>query len=159
MPAQITLPDITDWSVRRRIEWLRDKCTPDQWDMICKRCGVCCLHKVDLRPVFTATAYSTCACEHLDTETRLCRAYHARLKGPGCVKVDMNVVLDGNLLPDSCGYVEFIYGPARVPATVDWSRVRPVSDIELATNKRAVNRIMTSVIPESIHWHVKRSGR
>lgn len=145
------IPDTTGWSITEKINWLRN-CTPQQWDAVCKRCGICCLNKLDAYEAFgiRGVVYTHCACQHLNVCSRLCNVYNDRLKTAGnqCKKVDLDIVLQGRLLPDSCGYREFIYGPARVPAQIDWSRVENVSNTDNADVWYMVSRI----IPGSYMW-------
>ena len=96
--------------------------TPVEWDKICKKCGICCLAKIeinlDLPCRKTSVLYLKQCCENFDIKTKKCTVYQTRLNKPHCEKVDMNVILNTNILPASCGYVEYIFGPAKTPAKI-----------------------------------------
>ena len=54
------------------------KLTSQEWDAICDKCGLCCLHKIiddDTNELF----YTNVACNLLDLETRQCSNYENRL--------------------------------------------------------------------------------
>lgn len=136
--------------------------TPREWDAICKRCGICCLIKINMCMVDEAsgvvsgerTAYLKQCCDKLDRETCQCTMYRARLGRSSCKKVNMDIVLGGELLPASCGYVEYIFGPAPFPARVDFSQVRPVT--EDGFSKMSMDEIDRDIIPESILWNLRQ---
>lgn len=126
--------------------------TPAQWDAICKHCGVCCMAKQriahDMRPL-----YLNCCCDKFDPVTRQCKIYKTRLKNPYCNKVDLGAVLSDDLLPASCGYVEYIFGPALFPANPDFTRVQPVPDDVL--NNMPVDQVEQRMIAESVFWNIR----
>ncbi len=127
--------------------------TPSQWDSICKGCGVCCLRKADIG--FGVTLYMDLCCPHLDCQTHRCGIYNDRLtrRANRCYKVDIDVVLDGTLLPTSCGYREYIFGPAKYPAQVDWQKVKPISDSKWL--KFSASRIAQHAIVDSMAWNMR----
>lgn len=137
---------------QQRIAELRAM-TPTQWESICKGCGVCCLRKVDLG--FGPTVYMDLCCPHLNCENQRCDIYDRRLKvrASRCKKVDMDVVLDGTLLPSSCGYREYIFGPSKYQATVDWTKVRPITDKEWM--KFNATRAAQHAIVDSLAWNFR----
>lgn len=143
---------------RARINELR-KMNRNEWDAICKRCGTCCLIKWHIcfsdewGPFGSRdqdTGYMRRCCEHLDTKTRECRMYGARLKTDNCRQVTINTILDDELLPASCGYVEYVFGPAQIPANPDWTQITPITDNALDNLPPAVAE--REIIPESILW-------
>lgn len=133
--------------------------TPAEWDAICKRCGVCCLNKMmvclvdgpSARIIDKETVYLKRCCDKFDTKTRRCTVYHARLWQSNCEKVTMDIILKGQLLPASCGYVEYIFGPAPYPACVPFNQVRSITDDEF--EKLSDTEKQQAVIPESILWN------
>ncbi len=132
-----------------RIQELRN-CSPEKWDSICKGCGICCLHKVNMEivPGVDQIAFTNLCCNHLDTKTKKCTIYNKRQKiCHNCAKVTLDLVLDGELLPAGCGYVEYIFGPAPRPAKVDWNAVRPVVDIDTSREE-----VLPHIIMESLWW-------
>ncbi len=123
---------------------------PEQWEKICNGCGVCCLYKH--RTMSGRIAYANVCCKYMDCETQKCKIYQNRLtQNFGCNKVDLDTVLNTKLLPRSCGYVEYIFGPAKNPAQIDWSRVRPMSDTEY--EQLGLFEILAHVIPGSTRWN------
>ncbi|MBD5400303.1 hypothetical protein HDR61_00970 [bacterium] len=134
--------------------------TPREWDAICKRCGICCLTKIgvclvdDMSGLIAdrETAYLKQCCDKFDPIGHRCTVYQSRVDGRrNCEKVTMDIILDGELLPASCGYVEYIFGPARHPARVDFNLVRPIADGEF--EKMSQDEIQQDIIPESILWN------
>ena len=129
---------------------------PQQWDAICKQCGICCLAKMEMpikdNPVSAddvKTIYLRQCCENFDKKTCKCSIYETRFDNKYCKKVDINVVLENKLLPASCGYVEYIFGPAEFPARVDFNQVRPVSYDEETSQEQLIK----DVIKESVFWN------
>lgn len=143
---------------QRRAAQLR-RMTPREWDAICKRCGVCCLEKISVYLADESsatvtdikTAYLKRCCDKFDTKAHCCTVYQTRLGQSGCEKVTMDVILEGKLLPASCGYVEYIFGPALYPADVDFRNIRPITDDEF--QEMSDTEIQQSIIPESLLWN------
>lgn len=134
--------------------------TPREWDAICKRCGVCCLTKMNMFLVDdvsgaitdSKTVYLKRCCNKFDPIAHRCTVYSSRLDGRrNCEKVTMDIILGGQLLPASCGYVEYIFGPAPYRARIDFSQVRPIAEGDFA--KMSDAEIQQAVIPESILWN------
>lgn len=139
--------DNNGWSFEQRLDYLK-KCSVSQWEEICKRCGICCLKKI-YDPTTGITGYTRLSCENLNTETGQCLKYQKRLREKNCAKVDLKLVLEAKEIPASCGYLEFLYGPALVPASVDFRNVRPhPTNIKLTEFD-----VMRNLIPESIFWN------
>lgn len=126
---------ITDLTAeqRQRVEKMK-KMTPEQWESLCKGCGICCLSKIELEiePGAAKTFYTHACCNWLDVKTKRCKIYKCRLKDKNnmCEKVDLDLILNRDLLPRTCGYVEYIYGPAPRKITVDWNNVKPEKDVD-----------------------------
>ena len=137
---------------RQRLQQLR-RMTPAEWDAICKRCGVCCLIKIE-GPA-GRTLYLRRSCEHLNPQTRQCQIYDTRIESccGDCLRVTPALMLRGGLLPDSCGYMEYVFGPAKHPAKVDFSTVCPISDRELDVMK--YSDLRRYAITESVKWNVR----
>ena len=133
---------------QKRIRELKNM-TEEQWDAICKGCGMCCLCKLEY---FKSTIfYTNLCCKHLDPSTQKCTIFERRFNTPGtsCAKVDLNVVLYSKCLPKTCGYIEYIFGPAKKPINVDWSSVRAVTPEESENFLLAVRHR----IRHSNHWN------
>lgn len=79
--------------------------TPEQWELLCDGCGLCCLHKLEDEET-GALHYTQLACSLLDTQTCQCRAYEQRFEHvPECIKItpsNYHEVLPW--LPNSCAY-------------------------------------------------------
>lgn len=142
---------------QRRADTLA-RMTSCEWDAICKRCGICCLKKIGICNIDentgmvydSTTLYLKSCCDKFDTKTCRCSVYKTRLNEPNCEKVNMDIVLAGDLLPASCGYVEYIFGPAPFPARVDFKQVRPISDDDVA--KMSDVELRQNMIFESVLW-------
>jgi uncharacterized protein len=79
----------------------------EEWECICNRCGKCCYEKVDLGA--GVIQYTDEPCQHLDTETRLCKVYHNRHEAePDCISLTEHLVRTLNWLPEECAYVSYI---------------------------------------------------
>ena len=74
----------------------------EKWESVCRRCGRCCFEKID----FDGRIYYTeLPCEHLDSESRLCRVYPERdVRRPGCIRLSPEHLAKG-FLPADCAYV------------------------------------------------------
>jgi len=135
--------------------------TPAEWDAICKRCGICCLKKlsVDIEDVsakatYIETVYLKRCCSNFNTKTKRCEIYSERLNAPNCRKVDMDVILEGKLLPASCGYVEYIFGPAPFPANIDFNTVRPIDNDKMPF--MTPYDVEKEVIWPSVLWNLRQ---
>lgn len=79
----------------------------ERWEAICRKCGKCCYEKVDLGG--GVIQYTDVPCEHLDTETKLCRVYDRRHEAePDCISLTEELVRILNWLPADCAYVEYV---------------------------------------------------
>lgn len=129
--------------------------SPLQWESICKGCGICCLCKTTLcfTPSLQQTFFMDVCCDHLDKKTKKCTIYNERLDTykEHCRKVDINIVLDGELLPASCGYVEYVYGPAPSPINVEFDKIGRESDVNLDD----LDEVIPHLIMESCNWRHK----
>lgn len=122
---------------------------PDKFEAICKRCGVCCLCKMDLKPIESRTVFMRVRCAHLNPRTKLCEIYPGRLQAShDCSKVDMNIILHSDLIPDSCGYREYIFGPAKHPAKIDFNKTCSEDEIDFDDPADVFPRI----IIDSHYW-------
>ena len=133
-----------------RIKHLQ-RMTPAEYDAICKRCGVCCLHK--LEGPLGVTYYMKSCCEHLNPQTRQCAVYANRLslQSGRCCKVTPQLAAEAKLVPTSCGYVEYIYGPSPYPAKVDFAHVVPMSD-EKWDIDLIMGTFVRNIIQQSLMW-------
>ncbi|MDO3379622.1 hypothetical protein [Geoalkalibacter halelectricus] len=80
--------------------------TEEQWENLCRRCGLCCFEKyIDGERVI----HTSIACRHLDIVTRDCRVYAKRFSvGEGCVQLTPAVVEQVRWLPAECAYVRHV---------------------------------------------------
>jgi uncharacterized cysteine cluster protein YcgN (CxxCxxCC family) len=77
----------------------------DDWEALCKKCGICCFGKES--KLFRTTIMLSQPCEYFDRQTKLCKVYDTRLKTCHyCAKVTIFHALFSNALPATCGYVE-----------------------------------------------------
>jgi hypothetical protein len=77
---------------------------PDQWEMLCDRCGRCCLEKLTNRRN-GKVYYTSVACRLLDTKTGQCRDYGRRrdIVIP-CIQLSPAVLPACRWLPRTCAY-------------------------------------------------------
>ncbi len=81
--------------------------TREQWEAICRRCAKCCYEKVDLGGGIVR--YTDQPCEHLDTETKLCKVYENRHEvEPDCISLTEHLVRFLHWMPEECAYVEYV---------------------------------------------------
>ncbi len=79
----------------------------EEWEGICRKCGKCCYEKIDLGG--GEIHYTDEPCEHLDTETKLCKVYDRRHEvEPECISLTEHLVRTLNWLPEDCAYVEYV---------------------------------------------------
>jgi len=78
--------------------------TEQQWEQLCDRCGLCCIHKIENQKgeVFLTDV----ACKHLDIESVTCRCYHNRANNQTLCKALTPYNIEENLywLPQTCAY-------------------------------------------------------
>lgn len=119
------------------------------WDKICRGCGLCCLAKVieEDHKIY----FSHCTCGQFNLKSRGCNCYLKRLCQPNCQKLTLKHIIDGKLIPDSCAYVERIFGPAKFPAIIDWKNVIPVETLDGID----WTTITDNVIPSSVYWSAR----
>ena len=106
------------WEQKR----LRDM-TRDEWESLCDRCGLCCVHKIEDED--TGEIFCTrFACELLDLEYCTCREYERRRKVvPDCARLtadNLRRILP--MLPATCAYRRLAEGkplPAWHPLVTD----------------------------------------
>ncbi len=82
------------------LKWRKD------WDSLCNCCGKCCYTR-SVRPGGKVIIHYNDPCEHLDTETHLCRVFDDRFrKCNHCGKVGLFTALFNPSLPKDCTYVQ-----------------------------------------------------
>lgn len=97
----------------------------EEWELMCDRCGRCCLNKVN-GPNRTVV-YTRIACYLLNPETRQCSNYQRRWKFcPDCKSLSPNYV--PNWLPDTCAYRRWKDGKAKA-SVKEIERKYPWKDI------------------------------
>ena len=78
--------------------------TEEEWDSLCCRCGVCCLHRLKNRKT-GKTYFTTIACRYLDLGTCHCAVYEKRFDTEtDCEKMTPDNVMKLRWLPKACGY-------------------------------------------------------
>jgi uncharacterized cysteine cluster protein YcgN (CxxCxxCC family) len=80
--------------------------TQEEWELLCDRCGLCCLLKLrdaDTDEVF----YTSAACKLLDLDICQCKDYPNRYKKvPSCLNLTPRQVYQYEWLPSTCAYVK-----------------------------------------------------
>ncbi len=85
---------------RAWLRWRKD------WDSLCNCCGKCCYIRTQGADGQVVIHYDK-PCEHLDTETHLCRVFDDRFrKCDHCGKVNLFTALFNQTLPKDCTYVQ-----------------------------------------------------
>ena len=78
--------------------------SPEEWEMLCDGCGLCCLKKIvdgDTEEIH----YTAIACRLLDTETCRCRDYeHRKESVSDCAILSPRSEETFLLLPETCAY-------------------------------------------------------
>lgn len=78
--------------------------TDTEWESLCCRCGICCLHRLR-SPTTGKINFTSIACKYLDIRTCQCRIYKDRFQlDPECEKITPDNVLKLRWLPKTCGY-------------------------------------------------------
>lgn len=77
--------------------------TDNQWDSLCDKCGLCCLHKFE--DAETAEVKFTCVkCKYLGND-RQCKVYENRFnKVSGCLDIRTLPTFLYRWLPETCAY-------------------------------------------------------
>lgn len=78
--------------------------SPDEWEALCDRCGLCCLEKLEDRD--SGDIYLTSvACQFYDITECRCLIYaHRHFLYPDCVELTPSGLTHLNWLPESCAY-------------------------------------------------------
>jgi uncharacterized cysteine cluster protein YcgN (CxxCxxCC family) len=81
-----------------------DEMTDKQWESLCCKCGICCLHRFYGRKP-EKIYFTKIACRHLSLETCLCTIYSNRFHiDRECKKIGPDNILKLSWLPKTCGY-------------------------------------------------------
>ena len=77
---------------------------PTQWELLCDRCGRCCLEKLTNRRS-GKVHYTSIGCRLLDPVTCQCRDYrHRHRKVPHCLQLTLAILPSCRWLPRTCAY-------------------------------------------------------
>ncbi|MBD3798179.1 MAG: YcgN family cysteine cluster protein, partial [Campylobacterales bacterium] len=79
------------------------KLDEEEWEMLCDRCGLCCLHRVIMDDNTIAT---TCVvCKNYDLKNKKCADYENRFDTVSeCIKLTPQKVAAYSWLPSTCAY-------------------------------------------------------
>jgi uncharacterized protein len=86
-----------------------DRSTENQWENLCRKCGLCCFEKIETGggTVF----YTQTPCRYLDVVSRECTIYDRRFEiYRECVKLTPELVRELHWLHPECGYKEALAG-------------------------------------------------
>ena len=84
--------------------------TPEEWELLCDRCGRCCLHKIEYKET-GEVFYTNVACRLLDTYHCRCTAYEERLDlVPTCLVMTPAKAAELEWLPRTCAYRRLALG-------------------------------------------------
>lgn len=81
-----------------------EEMSTEEWESLCDRCGLCCLHKVQYED--SDTVHFTCvSCKLLNTHSATCSDYENRFKlVDDCMEVTPEIARTCTWLPTSCAY-------------------------------------------------------
>ncbi|MBN2645344.1 MAG: hypothetical protein JXR59_07720 [Desulfuromonadaceae bacterium] len=89
--------------------------TTEQWEALCKRCGLCCFEKIRLPNGRVLT--TPIPCRFLDLHSRSCRVYSKRFEvGENCQKLTPELVASVDWLPEECAYVQHLKQQQALPS-------------------------------------------
>ena len=134
-------------NIKYNIEKLKNM-TPAEWDSICRGCGICCIPKFPVS--LGVIVYKKFICEHFDIKTKMCKSFDTRLKFDFCGGLTIDKLFEQKV-PDSCAYMEFIYGSAKYAAAVDWTELTLITD-----ENAGIMEHSDCLIPGSYLWTTKR---
>ncbi|RMF79483.1 MAG: YcgN family cysteine cluster protein, partial [Nitrospirae bacterium] len=87
--------------------------TPAEWEALCDRCALCCLHK--LETAAGEVVYTQVACARLDLASGRCRDYPRRHEVAGCVALTPALARTLAWLPPTCAYRRLARGEPLPP--------------------------------------------
>jgi uncharacterized protein len=81
-----------------------DEFNSAEWELLCDRCGLCCLRKVE--DECTGEVFNTkVLCSNYDGSTKKCSSYSTRFKTTSnCVQLTPELVRKFDWLPTTCAY-------------------------------------------------------
>ena len=78
--------------------------TRDEWELLCDRCGKCCLHKLEDEES-GKIYYTNVVCSLLDFDSGRCTRYAERSQVvPGCLTLSPGKLPDLHWMPGTCAY-------------------------------------------------------
>ena len=81
-----------------------DQLTKKEWESLCDRCGICCLHKLQDKETGEISLTSV-SCMFLDEVECRCIVYLDRfIINPDCVSLSVDNLKHMTWLPDTCAY-------------------------------------------------------
>lgn len=126
-----------------------EEMSDSEWESLCDRCGLCCLHKVQYED--SETVHFTCvSCKLLDTDTATCTDYNNRFERVSdCMEVTPHIARTCTWLPTSCAYRRLAEG-RDLPA---WHHLvtgsyESVHDADISVQGYAISE--TDVAPEDL---------
>ena len=94
------------------------KYSKEEWESICRRCGKCCLIKLedeDTGEVY----YTNVICRYFDEEKMCCSVYDKRCElVPTCLKLSPDNVDKLSWMPKTCAYRELFENKQPIKTTV-----------------------------------------
>lgn len=105
----------------------------DEWENICRRCGKCCLIKLEDEETGDVY-YTNVVCRYFDEEKMCCSVYDKRCElVPTCLKLNQENVNKLSWMPKTCAYRELFEENVSISHTTIKGRV--VSETEVAENE------------------------
>ena len=104
------------------------KYTKAEWESICRRCGKCCLIKLE-DEVTGEVYYTNVVCRYFDEEKMCCSVYDKRCElVPTCLKLSPDNVDKLSWMPKTCAYRELFENKQPVKTTI---KGRVISETEV----------------------------
>ncbi len=109
------------------------KYSPSEWENICRRCGKCCLIKLEDEDT-GGIYYTDVVCRYFDEEKMYCSVYDKRCElVPSCLRLSPDNVDKLAWMPKTCAYRElFEKAPSPVKTTI---KGRVVSETEVSEDE------------------------
>jgi len=91
------------WETKRLYEM-----TTEEWELLCDRCGICCLNKLEDEGRYL---YTNVACALVDIKSCRCKDYKNRdVLMPDCRKLTAETLSTIKWLPSTCAYRLLAHG-------------------------------------------------
>lgn len=114
--------------------------TKEEWENICRRCGKCCLIKLEDEET-NEVYYTNVVCQYFDEEKMCCSVYDKRCElVPTCLKLSQENVDKLSWMPKTCAYRElFEKSPSTIHTTIKGRVIKETEVVEDELEDHIVN--------------------